>query len=92
MVRKSSSTNPRNHTLILNHSDGKDVKVVVQQTANDVDQVKVATQQTAFGIDQVKRLSSHPISADYGPLRHLREATTRKHSQMALPTESFNKS
>jgi hypothetical protein len=30
------------------------VKVVIQQTATDVDQVKVATQQTATDVDQVK--------------------------------------
>jgi hypothetical protein len=38
----------------MNHSDGKEVKVATQQTAADV--------------DQVKRMSSNPISADYGAL------------------------
>jgi len=39
----------------VNHSDGNDVKVALQQTAIDV--------------DQVKRLSFDPINADYRALR-----------------------
>ena len=55
-------------------SDGKEVKVAMQQTANDV--------------DEMKRLSSHNlISADYGALPiTFREPIAREHSQMALPT------
>lgn len=36
MVRKSSSIYPRGHIQTLNFSDGKEVKVAVQQTANTV--------------------------------------------------------
>jgi hypothetical protein len=38
----------------LNHSDGREAKVVIDQTAIDVGQVKVATQQTVAGVDQLK--------------------------------------
>ena len=54
MVRISFSINPWNHTETLNHSDGKEVKVVTQQTATDVDQVKSS--------------SSNLISSDSGAL------------------------
>jgi hypothetical protein len=78
-VRKSSSINLQNYAYTLSYLDGKEVKVVVQQTATDVDQVKVTTQQTATDIDQVKattqqtaavvdqvkRLSSNLISTHY---------------------------
>ena len=82
-MRKSSSIiNPRNYVYTLNQLDGKEVKVVVQQTATDVnqvkvatqqtatdiDQVRVATQQTAADVDQVKRLSSNLIGAHYQDL------------------------
>jgi hypothetical protein len=50
VVRKSCSINSRNFTQAMNHSDGKEVKVAMQQTAADV--------------DQVKRLSSNLFSAD----------------------------
>ena len=70
---------------MLSHSDGKEVKVVIQQTATDIDQVKVAThqtatvvdqvmiatQQTAADVDQVKRLSSNLISVDCRTLPNL---------------------
>jgi hypothetical protein len=36
VVRKSSLINPRGHSQTLNFSDGKEVKVAVQQTANTV--------------------------------------------------------
>jgi hypothetical protein len=78
-VRKSSSINPRDSAYTLSYLDGKEVKVVVQQTATDVNQVKVATQQTATDmdqvkaatqqtaavVDQVKRLSSNLISTHF---------------------------
>ena len=55
----------------MNHSDGKEVKVALQQTATvaDVDQVKEVVQQTAANVDQVKRLSSNLISPHIGSLR-----------------------
>ena len=42
------------HTQTLNDPDGKEVKVVMQQMATDVDQVKIAIQQRATDTDQVK--------------------------------------
>jgi len=54
-VRKSFSVGLRPYLRRnLNHSDGREVKVAVQQTANDV--------------DQVKRLSSNFISVDHRAL------------------------
>ena len=50
VVRESCSINSRNFTQAMNHSDGKEVKVAMQQTAADV--------------DQVKRLSSNLFTAD----------------------------
>ena len=92
MVRKSSSINPKNSTYIVNHSDGKEAKVAMQQTATDVDQVKVATQQPAIDIDQVKRLSSSLISADHGALRILSEKQLREsvHRWLSPPDPSTN--
>ena len=49
-------TNSQSHAQTLNYPDGKEVKLVVQQTAT-------ATQQTATDVDQVKRLSFSFISA-----------------------------
>jgi hypothetical protein len=40
LVCKASLVNPQNNALTLNCSDGKEVKVFTQQTANDVDEVK----------------------------------------------------
>ena len=62
----------------MNHSDGKEMKVVMQQMATDVDQVKVTTQQTATDVDQERRLSSNLISVRFRILpissgRQLRE-------------------
>ena len=62
----------------MNYSDGKEMKVVMQQMATDVDQVKVATQQTATDVDQERRLSSNLISVRFRILpissgRQLRE-------------------
>ena len=105
-MRKSSSIIPRSHVYTLSNLDGKEVKVVVQQTATDVDQVKVATQQTATDmdqvkattqqtaadVDQVKRSSSNLISTHHRDLSILREPIARKYSQMALPIRSFNES
>ena len=50
VVRKSYLTNLQSLALKLGTSDGKEAKVIIQQTAADV--------------DQVKRLSSNLISAD----------------------------
>ena len=55
----------RSRTQTLNHPDGKEVKVVVQQTATDVDQVRVSTQQMAADVDQVKRSSSSFFNPHY---------------------------
>ena len=92
VVRKSSSINPKNSTYILNHSDGKEAKVAMQQTATDVDQVKVATQQTAIDIDQVKRLSFSLITADHGALRIISEKQLREsvHKWLSPPDPSTN--
>ena len=68
----------RNHTRTMNHSDGKEAQVVMQQTATDV--------------DQVKRLSSHSISPDYRvlsifPGSQLRESI---HRWLSPPDPSTN--
>ena len=65
MVRKTSSTNSRSQTQSLNYSDGKEMKMVMQQMAADLDQVKVATQQTATDVNQEKRLSCNPIGVHF---------------------------
>ena len=54
-MRKSSLIiNPRNYAYTLNHLDGKEMKVAIQQTAT--------------GVDQLKRMSSNLISARYRDL------------------------
>ena len=40
------------------------MKIVIEQTAADVDQVNVAVQQTATDVDQMKRLLSNLINVD----------------------------
>jgi hypothetical protein len=71
----------------MNHSDGKEVKVALQQTATvaDVDQVKEVVQ-------QVKRLSSNFISSHYGALRILPGNQSREtiHKWLSPPDPSTN--
>ena len=78
--------------LKLNDSDGKEVKVVMQQTATGVDQVKVTTQQTASDVDQVKSLSSNLIIIDYGALHILsgNQLRERIHKWLSPPDPSTN--
>jgi len=62
----------------LNHSDGKDAKQVMKQTAEDIDLLKRSS-------------SANLISTDYGTLHiFFRKPTAGKHPQMALPTGSVN--
>ena len=66
--------------------------MVIQRTANDVDQVKVATQQSAIDIDQVKRSLSNLISTDYRPLCMLSGNQLREtvHKWLSPPDPSTN--
>ena len=65
-----------------------DVDERVRGVANTVDGVKTVTQQTANDVDQMKRSSFlNLINSGRSTLRvPSREAITREHSQMALPT------
>jgi hypothetical protein len=70
------------------------VKVALQQTATvtDVDEVKLVVQQTAANVDQVKRLSSNFISGHHGGLHILSENQSREtiHKWLSPPDPSTN--
>jgi hypothetical protein len=65
------------------HSDGKEVKLVVQQTATDIDQVKVATHQTATDVDQVK-VATQQTATDVDQVKRLFSKLVISHYR-ALP-------
>ncbi len=78
-VRKSFSINLQLYVLRnLNHSDGREVKVAVQQTANDV--------------DQVKRLSSNFIIVDHQALHipSVNQLRDSIHNWLSPPDPSTN--
>ena len=78
-MRKSFSINLQLYVLRnLNHSDGREVKVAVQQTANDV--------------DQVKRLSSNFIIVDHQALHipSVNQLRDSIHNWLSPPDPSTN--
>ena len=68
------------------------MKVVIEQTAANVDQVKVVAQQTATDVDQMKRLLSNLTSVDDRALHTFSGNELRKgiHKWLSPPDPSTN--
>ena len=78
----------RSRTQTLNDPDGKEVKVVMQQTASDVDQVKVVTQQTAADVDQVMAVAQQ-TATDVDQVRVSTQQTAADVDQVKRLSSSF---
>jgi hypothetical protein len=80
MVRNRNSVNHRCNTYTQNYADGREAKVVMQRTANDVDQIKRSSPPNLTGDD--RRVLRIPF----------RKTIAREHPQMALSTRPVKES